>query len=119
MKVLIVDDDEIVRLSLQRAFEFFSHQVFLAPSGEEGLQLWKEVKPDAVLLDALMPGMTGFEVLEQVQENNSMIIMISAFTGASEKDIQSSKAHYFIAKPFEDILQTVKHIESLYANHSR
>lgn len=119
MKILIIDDDEIVRLSLKRAFEMFSHQVILAASGEEGLALWKEHKPETVLVDALMPHMTGFEVLEKVHVNSSLIILISAFTGATESDIHASKAHYFIAKPFENIIETVKQIETMYENHSR
>lgn len=119
MTILIIDDDDIVRLSLLRAFEMFNHKVFVAASGEEGLKLWAKDQPDVVLVDALMPNLSGFEVLEKAPKSKSFNIMISAFTGANEKDIESSRAHCFIAKPFENIFETVKTIETMYENYCR
>lgn len=115
MKILIIDDESLVRKSIRRALEMRGHQVTEAVDGKSGLQTWKEVDPDLVLLDVLMPELSGFEVIQQrPDQNRSKVIMISAFTGAdSSEDPKHYGADLFIAKPFQDIFAVVEQIEVL------
>ena len=110
MRVLIIDDEPLVRRSLERVFQKNSHPVETAANGIDGLKKWKEFKPDLVLLDVLMPGLTGPEVLQRVDRPlSTKVILMSAFTGDSElsraKDLG---ADLFLPKPFDDIFEVYR-----------
>lgn len=115
MKVLIVDDESLIRRSLQRAFEKSGHEVHLAEDGVQGVSQWKALKPDAVVLDVLMPGHTGPEVIEEVKPNESVVVvLISAFSGEYNPDaVKQLGADRFIAKPFSDIKEVVEAVEEI------
>ena len=108
MKVLIVDDEAIIRRSLRRVAEIRGHEVLEAKDGEEGLALWTQENPDLVFLDVLMPKLSGPEILKSLgKRNKSKVVLISAYTG--EYDIvkaQNIGANLFLPKPFEDIFKT-------------
>ncbi|PIS11693.1 MAG: response regulator [Bdellovibrio sp. CG10_big_fil_rev_8_21_14_0_10_47_8] len=116
-KVLIVDDEPLVRRSLRRALETNSFQVIEAEDGRVGLDLWKKESPDIVFLDVLMPGLTGPQVLSEIDASlrqTSKVILISAYTG--EYNLDSAKslgADHFISKPFEDIFAIVKLVSEM------
>jgi len=113
MKALIIDDDDLVRKSLKRALAMRGHEVTEASNGLEGLALWKTHSPDLVVLDVLMPEMSGIEVLQsRPVESRAKVVMISAFTGhESPEHFQNLGASKFIAKPFSNIFQTVEDLE--------
>ena len=71
-RILIVDDEEdicqVVQASLE---EFGGWQTLLAHGGEDGLTMAQNEHPDAILLDVSMPGMDGFQVFEQLQNNST------------------------------------------------
>jgi signal transduction histidine kinase/DNA-binding response OmpR family regulator len=67
--VLLIDDQEADRYILHRHLTEVGYSVVEAASGEEGLRLLAELKPDVILLDLNMPGMDGFSVLEQLKQN--------------------------------------------------
>lgn len=117
MKVLIVDDEALVRRSLSRALKTKGHEVMEAVNGTEGLQTWKTWQPDLVFLDVLMPGMTGPEVLKEISgQTKAKVILMSAFSG--EHNIETAQqmgAHLFVPKPFEDIFAVIKMAEDLLA----
>lgn len=116
MKILVVDDEPLVRRALKRAFESKMHQVILAEEGQQGLELWRSEKPNLVFLDMLMPVLSGPEVLQQIGEDkNCPVILISAFSGQYDhKKAQQMGADHFIQKPFEDIFALVKFAEGLF-----
>jgi DNA-binding response OmpR family regulator len=117
VKVLIVDDEALVRRSLTRALALKGFEVTEASDGNEGLQKWRNEKPALVFLDVLMPGLTGPEVLRQIGDTHSgKVILMSAFSGEHnmETAIQMG-ADLFIPKPFEDIFAVVKQAEDLLA----
>ena len=124
MNILVVDDEELVRKSLQRAFASSGHRVLSAEGGKTGLQLWRDHSPDIVMLDVLMPDMTGPEVLDEIMPTSAHVILMSAFKGKYDRDsAKSLGANDFISKPFEDIFQIVKYVENSYeqkrsASHS-
>ncbi len=115
MKVLIVDDEVLVRRSLGRALKGKGFEVMEAVDGTEGLQAWKTWQPDLVFLDVLMPGLTGPEVLKEVgSDSKAKVILMSAFSG--EHNMQTAQqmgADLFVPKPFEDIFAIVQMAEDL------
>lgn len=80
-KVLLVEDEEIMINLLQKKLVQEGYEVLVARNGEEGLSMMKEVKPDIVLLDIIMPKMSGFEVMEEVRKDTELkkipIVVIS------------------------------------------
>lgn len=69
MKILIIEDEEILIDVLQKRIKQEGYDVFLARDGEEGIQKINEIKPDLILLDIIMPKKNGFEVLEEMKKN--------------------------------------------------
>lgn len=106
-RLLVADDSETVLLMLQRRLEMEGYEVVTASDGFEALHRLREAgaeKPDVILLDAMMPNMSGTEVLEQLRESGSTIpvLMISAHLDAEEPDrMRSLGATDCIPKPFE------------------
>jgi CheY-like chemotaxis protein len=80
-KILIVEDEEILYNLLQRKLEAEGYEVSIAKDGVEGLEMIKEMKPDLILLDIIMPNKNGFEVMEEIQDDKASkdipIIVIS------------------------------------------
>ncbi len=111
-KILVIDDEPLVRRSLKRALEISGYKVFEAVDGKQGLSVWKEAEPNLVFLDILMPGLSGPQVLAELDpqvRSLAKVILISAYTG--EYNLDSAKslgADHFIPKPFEDIFGIVK-----------
>lgn len=117
MKVMIVDDEPLVRLSLRRALEKRGHDVREAEDGQSALEQWHEFIPDLVFLDVLMPRMSGPDLLKNLpreRRGDAKVILMSAFAG--EYDLQKAQAlgaDLFIPKPFEDIFDIIQTGESL------
>lgn len=65
--ILIVDDEKMMRLLLQRSLEKEGYRVVEAKNGQEGIEVYQRLQPDLVLLDAMMPVMDGFTCCEQLQ----------------------------------------------------
>ena len=80
-KILLVEDEEIIIDLLQRKLTQEGYDVSVARNGEEGLIKMREVKPDLVLLDIVMPKMGGFEVMEEMGKDEELkripVIVIS------------------------------------------
>ncbi len=78
--VLIVEDDASLRLAMQKALRAGGYKVLVAKAGDEGLEMALAELPDCVLLDVMMPGKNGFEVLAALREKDPdlPIVMITA-----------------------------------------
>jgi DNA-binding response OmpR family regulator len=106
-RLLVADDSETVLLMLQRRLEMEGYEVVTATDGLETLERLREAgaqKPDVILLDAMMPNMSGTEVLEQLRDSGSTIpvLMISAHLDGQEPNrMRSLGATDCIPKPFE------------------
>lgn len=103
-KILIVDDELIVRESLGGWLERDGHKVDKAASGEEALEKCQKTRYDILLLDIKMEGMSGLEVLKKVKENDPdlSVVMITAY-GSIPSAIEAMKngAHEYLLKPFD------------------
>lgn len=78
-RVLVIEDDRAVRDGLELALRRQGHDVRVAGTGEEGLELLRAGRPDIVVLDVMLPGMDGFEVCRRIRANGSVpIIMFTA-----------------------------------------
>ncbi len=103
-RVLVVDDEYLIRWTLQKNLEKEGFEVFLAETGEEALDKLQEEAPDLMLLDIKLPGMDGYEVLERALKIDPGIItiMITAFEDV-EKVVRAMRlgAFDYITKPFD------------------
>jgi DNA-binding NtrC family response regulator len=103
-KILVIDDEPILRDSLRVALETSGDDVLTARTGEEGLDLFQRESPDLVLLDHWLPGMTGDEVLRTIKEMNPDIpVIVMTAQGSIELAVNAMKmgAFDFLIKPFE------------------
>ncbi len=103
-KILVVDDEPILRDSLQVALTSSGYEVVMARTGEEGLERFQIEQPDLILLDHWLPGINGDEVLRRVKERDPEIpIIIMTAQGSIEMAVNSMKmgAFDFLVKPFE------------------
>ncbi|MCR5452787.1 MAG: diguanylate cyclase [Lachnospiraceae bacterium] len=107
-KILIVDDEEIF-LKITRNFLSNDYEVVTALSGEKAIEIFKETKPDLVLSDLMMPGMSGYELLSRINESEGNTIPF-IFMTADDREESEAKgfdtgALDYIKKPFKkDIL---------------
>jgi DNA-binding NtrC family response regulator len=102
-RILIVDDEYLIRWTLQQNLEKEGYEILLAESGEEALEKLQKEVPDLVLLDIQLPGMDGFEVLERIlrMDRDVVTIMITAYEDVDRvvKAMRSGAFDYII-KPF-------------------
>ena len=114
-KILIVDDSAMSRRIVRSILETAGHQVTEAADGMVALEKYFLEKPDLVLLDLIMKGMFGMEVLKKIRlmDNTARIIIATADIQASTRTLtQSEGAVAFVTKPFsgEEILKTVNSV---------
>jgi len=101
-RILIVDDDEVVRRSYLRSLERISRNVEAASDGEEALQTMEQNPFDVVLLDLRMPGQDGLSVLRTIKQKwpESEVVIITGYpTVASAKEAVRLGAYDYVAKP--------------------
>ena len=101
-KLLIIDDDDALRLLLQTTLPREGYEVLTAADGVEGMRLLFSQQPDLVLLDLMMPGMDGWEVLERIREVSTVpVIMLTAVAGVPQRVRGLTRgADDYIVKPF-------------------
>lgn len=105
--ILIIDDDEPVRLTLRDMLELNGFQTVVATNGQEGLEIARSVLPSIVITDVSMPAMTGFELLEKFRLDPALraipVIVISAKADrAAMRQGMELGAADFITKPFTE-----------------
>jgi len=102
-KILIIDDEEIVLDSCTQILKSGNYRIATAHNGTEGLALLQEFQPDLVYVDLKMPGLSGFEVLDQIYEYDPTIVtmVITGFATVSSAVETMKKGTYdFLPKPF-------------------
>lgn len=112
-KILIIDDEELIRITLERHLIKSGYEVTTADSAEKGFKMISDDPPDVLLLDNRLPDMNGIELLEKLklQERQIIVIMITAY-GMVEAAVKAMKlgAYDYISKPFnlEEISLVIK-----------
>ncbi len=106
-KILVVDDSPTEVHVLQTMLEKHGHEVVVATSGEEGIETAKQILPDMVLMDVVMPGMNGFQATRQLSKEptTSAIPVIVVTTKDQETDkvwAMRQGAKDYIVKPVQE-----------------
>jgi len=102
-KILIIDDEDIVIQSCTQILKTDNYDIVTANNGTEGLELLKQIQPDLVFVDLKMPGISGFEVLDQIHDYDPTIvtIVITGFATVSSAVEAMKKGTFdFLPKPF-------------------
>jgi nitrogen regulation protein NR(I) len=103
-KLLLIDDEADVQYSFQRIFDSPEIELTTASSGEEALRLLPKVKPDLVLMDVRMGGLSGLETLRRIRQIDSklLVILMTAY-GTTQTAIEAMKlgAYDYLLKPFD------------------
>ncbi len=115
-KILVVEDDKFLREMITRKLDKEGYEASYAVDGEEGLKKIKEISPDLVLLDLIMPGMGGFEVLEKAGEDPDIkdipIVILSNLGQKSEveRGIELGAEDFLIKAHFtpREIIKKIK-----------
>jgi two-component system response regulator PilR (NtrC family) len=107
-RILVVDDEESTRLTLDECFTSIGYEVVTASNGEDALQKFAPGKFDCVISDLMMPSIDGIELLKRIRIEDSDVyfIMVTGFPGIdSAVDAMKEGAYDYLTKPFhmEDI----------------
>lgn len=121
-KILIVDDEPSIVAPLQFLMERTGYQVMVATTGEDALEAIKESRPDLVLLDVMLPGLSGFDVCRMVRENGDLKDTRILLVTALGRKINIAKgralgADDYIVKPFANSELIAKVRRLLDADH--
>ena len=109
-KILIIDDEESIRLMLTLSLENKGYKVFVAEDGEQGVDIFENERPPIVITDIKMPGMTGIEVLKKIRhiDPDTRVIVITGH-GEMESAVEALQleASDFVSKPLTDAALSV------------
>lgn len=116
-RILLVEDDEFLRTLLAQRLEKNNHEVKQAETGEKAVKMIAEYKPELVLLDLLLPGMHGFEVLTWIKKQREPLsktpVIILSNLGAKEdieKGINLGADDFLVKAKFtpQEIIEKIK-----------
>jgi DNA-binding response OmpR family regulator len=118
-RVLIVDDEQNIVISLEYLMKRAGYEVLTAGDGEEALQMIAAHRPDLVLLDVMMPKRNGYEVCQRIREHPDWRQMKIIMLSAKGRDVEVSKgvsvgADLYLTKPFSNA-ELVAHVKALLA----
>lgn len=103
--MLVIDDDEDVRHMTRIALGFEGFEVTDAPDGEAGLAVIRAVRPHAVVLDVMMPGISGHDVLRELRADTALadlpvVVLTADANRRAEQEGWDAGATAFVTKPF-------------------
>ena len=111
--ILVLDDEALTLRTISRGLREEGYEVFVAMNGEEAMKVFADERPDLVLLDIVLPGVDGVEVLRQMKQQNPSVIavMMSAYHMV-DRAVEAMKlgAYDYLVKPFHlaDMLNTIR-----------
>ena len=121
MRVLVADDDAAVRLLVKTVLEEDGHECRCASGGLEALRLYREERPDVVVLDIMMPKVDGLEVCRRIRQDDQdvPVLFLSAKGDITDKRIGFSiGADDYLVKPF-DVEELLMRLAALYRRACR
>ncbi len=118
--ILIVDDEALTLRTIGRALQAEGYEVLSAASGEDALKLIAEEKPDLALLDVVLPGINGIEVLRQAKKiSPAMIVVMMSAYHMVDRAVEAMKlgAYDYLIKPFHiaDMVNTIQRATEMLA----
>jgi DNA-binding NtrC family response regulator len=124
MKILVVDDEDIVLESCQAVFELEGFEVMLVPSADKAIEAMKNDNFALLLIDVKMPKHDGMYLMEKIKEqwpDIPIIVMSGYYTTETIKEAFEMGAAKFIAKPFEpdELVKTVRQIIKKEKGHGK
>ncbi|UGS19933.1 response regulator transcription factor [Flavobacterium cyclinae] len=116
-KILIVDDEPNIVMTLEYTFKKSNYEVFIARDGQEALDIVTTNFPDVIILDIMMPMVDGFATLEQIRKDANLQHTKVMFLSAKNKESDIEKglalgADAYMTKPFS-IKKVVEKVEEL------
>lgn len=116
--IVLADDEKFIAIAYNDGLTRAGYTVAVAHDGEEALAKIKEVKPDLILLDLIMPKMTGFEVLKAVKADPSLkdipVLILSNLSQATdEAEARSLGATDFMVKANLSMQELIDHIKPI------
>jgi DNA-binding response OmpR family regulator len=102
MKILLIEDSRLLRITTERTLMRAGYEVITAVDGEEGLRLAVESNPDLVLLDMMLPKLSGQEVLRKLRLNaasaSTPVIVLTSLSGSNREKLLSEGASLYFEK---------------------
>lgn len=117
-RVLYIEDEEDTLELVTILLENNGYEVIGAPNGEMGLRAMKEQKPDIVLLDLMLPGISGKAVYKKMKADDDLkdipIVLLTAWGASSGIGLNKDLVEDYLLKPFssQDLLDTLKKVSS-------
>jgi two-component system phosphate regulon response regulator PhoB len=116
-KVLVCDDEQVLRALVRATLDGEGHEVVEARDGDEALEQAREHSPDLIVLDMMMPGRSGIDVLAELRRDAMLcrtpVVMLSARTQLSDRETAvQSGADRYLPKPFSP-LELARIVEQL------
>ena len=104
-KILVVDDDPYILMSLEFLMKKGGYEVMIARNGTEALEIINNTKPALILLDIMMPDVDGYAICEYIKKTSALKDIIVVFVSAKTKEADVKKgialgAARYISKPF-------------------
>lgn len=119
MHILIVEDDVAIRDLIAINLEMIGHKIAVAGDGNEGKRLFQLEEVDLVLLDVMLPGVNGFDLIETIKKKDVPVIFITAKDSVMDK-VRGLRlgADDYISKPFE-IIELIARIEAVARRYEK
>lgn len=123
-KILIIEDDPLMRRLYQKIFAFEKYEVDMAEDGEEGIDKARSGKPTLILLDIMMPKMNGLQVLDKLKADPDLkkipVVMLTNLAGQKDAETALSKgAVKYIVKSEYDPKQVADMVKGVLAGYTR
>jgi len=114
--ILVIDDIADMRELIRMRLEKNGYEVFLAADGEEGYRMIKDIRPDLIIADILMPKLTGYDLLQRLKKDTDgaqkIPVIIITSKGSMKEFFSDWEIHSFIVKPidFEQLLSKIREL---------
>ena len=117
-KILIVDDEPNIIELVKAVLEAEKYEVLTATGGSEALEILEKNRPDLAVIDMMMPGMSGRELVEKIRKNPKIkdlkvvFLTVARFSETGKKVLEELRVLDYITKPFEneDLVQRIKKV---------
>jgi len=102
MKILVIEDSRLLRSAMEKVLAKAGHDVVAAADGQEGLRLARELHPDVILLDMMLPSLDGTEVLRHLKQTSRTkhipVVVLSALAQKNETKLKLAGAAAYFEK---------------------